>query len=142
MGSRKGYCVWLRNTGQCGTPAGAVCDCDINEWNMLMLNFQGDPDFQDGAPGPGYVGVSLLEIGKERPEATRARGNKLRDEKVEGWKRPLLQETREHRIKRIRQQVKELKDQGSRRFVTCGSARTVCAFGWWRRTASHAGSRI
>ena len=85
--SPKQACIALENAGLCGTPAGAVCDCDVNEWGSLILPFQGDPDYQDGAPGPGHAGVSLQEIGKERPAATRARGDKLRDEKVEGWKR-------------------------------------------------------
>ena len=51
--SPKQACIDLNNLGQCGTPDGTTCDCDLNEWSSAI-----DYDMTEGGnlnDGAGYT---------------------------------------------------------------------------------------
>lgn len=55
--SPKAACADCRNgVGGCGWFGCDTCDCDVNEWGTLALDFSNDGDASDGAPAPDDKG--------------------------------------------------------------------------------------
>jgi hypothetical protein len=55
--SPKAACADCRNgVGGCGWFGCDTCDCDVNEWGTLALDFSSDGDASDGAPAPDDKG--------------------------------------------------------------------------------------
>lgn len=111
-GSPKQACINYEVLGQCGTIQGALCDCDLNEWGSIDLNFRAGTQL-DGAD----------MFGAQAPAA---------DEKIRAPRGRAPREVEQPGVRsaRVQQIVAELEARGEERgrdFLVSGDGRHAYA---------------
>jgi hypothetical protein len=108
--SPKAVCVFANSIGGCANPAYVNCDCDLNEWSTLNLDFFEGSDFADGSSGGATATYPMGETPAAGAARRRAGSEKDLTQAVES--RPLPKESAQHRRTRVQQRMASLQARG------------------------------